>query len=157
MKCKIIRFLYKIVLFNFKRSFFINHFYKGCLENYDMNKNEEDKIKMFFKESIPSDNIDIWKNIRYRILQKKVEKRRIPRTKLIFGFATALSIVIAVSFIFLQYSPIQSFKKREIYKKLNESDKKVLITSLEIDGREAKGIYFFSREKGRVIVWVQKN
>ncbi len=156
MKCMIIKFFYRLVFFNFKRSFFLNHFYSDCLEKYDLGSVQEDEVKRLLKiEDAPVDN-EIWMGVRKKILIQNENLKKIKRKKLKWMIPVTVSIIFVAMVLFIKYSPKTKVQKINFALSTDNGKEKIEIKTLEIEGKKAKGYYFFSEDRKRLMVWVQK-
>lgn len=156
MKCMIIRFFYRLLFFNFKRSFFLKHFYSNCLEKYDLGSAQEDQVKRLLKiEDAPVDN-EIWRGVRKKILNKNESFKKIKRKRLKWMIPVTVSIIFVALVLFIKYSPKTKNQNIDLDLSTNSWKEKIEIKTLEIEGKKAKGYYFFSEDRKRLMVWVQK-
>ena len=155
MRCSFFNLLYRLVPFNFLKVLIMNiHIVKcplcGDLKNSDeLLKNDLKKLEFSVKQT------DLWPGIKRGLKDRiKVKENRGGIYLWRYAAAAGLLLVLAFSFNLLNKKNIFTGEKEEINGEKNEE---VVVKFIEIDGKEARGFFFNSSNRDRLIVWVQKN
>ena len=97
-------------------------------------------------------DIDISGNVMRSI--KEMENHRRPFK--LNPFRWSYAITLAGLFLILMISFTFFFLEKEYNGNSAKNNKKILIRSVEIEGKEAKKYFFNSENENRVVIWVQK-
>lgn len=97
-------------------------------------------------------DIDISGNVMKSIREMEDHKKSFK----INPFRWSYAITLAGLFLILMISFTFFFLEKEYNGNSGKNNKKILIRSVEIEGREAKKYFYNSENKNRVVIWVQK-
>lgn len=154
MKCRLFNLIYRIVPFNFIKVIVINLHFSKCPFCGDLEISDEQIKTDLEKLKYSVEKFDLWPGIKKEIKSRN-EVRKIRPGFLQWGYAAAAGLVLILAFSF----NLLNVKGRFFDEKVKDegSGEKVVVKFIEIDGKEARGFFFNSGNRDRLIVWAQKN
>ncbi|MEN8154470.1 MAG: hypothetical protein ABFR75_10650 [Acidobacteriota bacterium] len=155
MMCWLFKFFYRIVPFNFIKAIIINKHFAQC-PNCGEVKISDEQIKDDLKKLENSvKQTDLWPGVERGIrIRKKVKKNRAGSFLWRYAAVAGLLLVLVFSFNLLNRKNNFIGEKVKINGKKSEE---VVVKFIEIDGKEARGFFYNSDNRDRLIVWAQKN
>lgn len=156
MKCEIYKILYKTIPLNILRAYLIKKHFSLC-GSCSAELADEKKIKEIMKSPHNTKGMDLWAGVKKEILslpgKSSLKTRRIPviawKWRLGLTGAALLIIIILLPFLLHRGSGIDP-------ESTGITSKKIVVKSLRIENRPAKSFYFQSKDRDKIIVWVQK-
>lgn len=122
------------------------------MEKNKLNMEEQSITDELSSVSNLTRNIDISGNVMKSIKEMEDHKKPLRINPFRWSYAITLAglfLVIIVSFTFF-------FLEKEYNRDSTNGNNKIMIKSVEIEGKEAKKYFYNSENKNRVVIWVQK-